>query len=93
MLPAARWLAQLAPQTAVTGTGLKRLLERMPAGAFIAPAEVWRPTAESTGALAFAAWRSGQRADLFTLVPTYLRPSYAEEKIQGPSSNVQGLEP
>ena len=93
VLPAALWLAQLAPQTAVTGTGLKRLLERMPARAIIAPAEVWQPTAESIGALAFAAWQSGRRSDLFTLGPTYLRPSYADEKIRGLNSNNEGSKP
>lgn len=74
------WLAALTPDAIVTGTGLKRLLSRLPATITVATGEQWQPRAATVGKLALSHYARGQRDDLWTLAPVYLRPSYAEEK-------------
>ena len=81
VIAAETWLAQLGPQVLVAGPGLKRLADRIPSHVEAADAQLWEPRAETIGLLAIAAWKSGRRDDLWKLVPTYIRPSYAEEKI------------
>ena len=81
LIAAEAWLAQLGPQVLVAGPGLKRLADRIPSHVEAADAQLWEPRAETIGSLAIAAWKSGRRDDLWKLVPTYIRPSYAEEKI------------
>jgi tRNA A37 threonylcarbamoyladenosine modification protein TsaB len=73
------WLASLAPDTLVTGGGLKRLGARLPAGVAVAES-LWQPRAASVGRLAWHDYQAGRRDDLWTLAPQYLRPSAAEEK-------------
>ena len=46
----------------------------------IAPREAWLPTAVEAAALARARALAGGRDDPHTLLPEYLRPSYAEER-------------
>jgi tRNA threonylcarbamoyladenosine biosynthesis protein TsaB len=90
LIAAEAWLAQLAPQTLVCGPGLKRLADRIGAHASVAAVESWEPRAETIGSLAYAAWQSGRRDDLWKLSPTYIRPSYAEEStVQSPKSQVR----
>ena len=90
LFAAETWLAQLAPPTLVSGPGLQRLADRIPSQVTIAPRSLWEPAAETIGGLAYAAWQSGRRDDLWKLTPTYIRPSYAEEKstVQNPQSSV-----
>jgi len=73
------WLASLPPDAIVTGTGLARLLPRLPATVTVAPRELWEPRAADVGKVALAYHACGQRDDLWKLAPVYLRPSYAEE--------------
>ena len=74
------WLANLSPQTVVTGTGLAKLEGRLPADVVAAPNESREPRAAVVGRLAWRDYESGRRDDLWKLAPLYLRPSYAEEK-------------
>jgi tRNA threonylcarbamoyladenosine biosynthesis protein TsaB len=50
----------------------------------VPPAEAWHPAAADAAALARGRAEAGLCADPFTLVPDYMRPSYAEEK-RGPA--------
>jgi tRNA threonylcarbamoyladenosine biosynthesis protein TsaB len=75
-----QWLAKLCPGTIVTGTGIDRLLDRLPAGVFAADQSVREPRAVSVGRLAWAHYEGGRRNDLWKLAPKYLRASAAEEK-------------
>ena len=85
IVPADQWLSGLAPGTTVTGPGIKRLLDRLPAGV-IAASELHRdPQAATVGRLAWRDYQAGRRDDLWMFAPKYLRPSAAEEKV-GPAS-------
>ena len=76
------WLADLAqdPSSLITGPGLHKLVERIPAGVQVAPSENWAPMAATVGQLGWRAYQSGRRDDVFGLLPDYGRPSAAEEK-------------
>ena len=89
IVPIDRWLSQLAPGTIVTGPALSRLRSQLPPTVLTAAEECWTPQAATIGRLGLLAWHSGRRDDLMKLMPTYLRPSYAEEKVQTPKSNVR----
>jgi tRNA threonylcarbamoyladenosine biosynthesis protein TsaB len=74
------WLANREPNTWVTGPGLVKFRERLPAGARVVDAQWWHPQPESLLQLGLARWRAGERDDVWSLEPLYLRPSSAEEK-------------
>ena len=74
------WLASLPAGAVVTGMGLSRLLDRLPASAIVTPQSQWEPQAATSGRLAWRDYQLGRRDDLWKLAPVYLRPSYAEEK-------------
>ena len=74
------WLATLEPAWLVTGPAVESLLPRLPSGIAIAPRERWFPSATTVGRLAAAKYATGQRDDLWSLTPLYLRRSAAEEK-------------
>jgi tRNA threonylcarbamoyladenosine biosynthesis protein TsaB len=74
------WLAALAPGSVVSGPGLERLLDRLPAGVTALEPALWSPTASVVGRLGWQRYESGQRADVFALVPQYFRRTAAEEK-------------
>jgi tRNA threonylcarbamoyladenosine biosynthesis protein TsaB len=80
IVPAAEWLASLKPGTLVSGPGLMRFVDQIPAGVLITPAEHREPTAATVGQLAHRDYERGRRDDLWKLMPHYLRPSAAEEK-------------
>jgi len=79
-VPADQWLAGLAPGTTVTGPGIKRLIDRLPAGVVAAPELQRDPQAATVGRLAWRDYQAGRRDDLWKLAPKYLRVSAAEEK-------------
>ena len=81
--PAADWLASLEPGWLATGPALETLAAQLPPGVAAAPREAWTATAATVGRLAAAKYAAGHRDDLWTLVPTYLRKSAAEEKRGG----------
>jgi tRNA A37 threonylcarbamoyladenosine modification protein TsaB len=74
------WLAELKPGTVVTGPGLAKLVDRLPAGVTAVDRQYWQPTAAEVGQLGRQFYEGGRRDDLWKLAPLYLRPSAAEEK-------------
>lgn len=81
IIPWDDWLAGLAAGDRVTGPPLAKLRARLPKGVTVVAEELWQPTAATVGRLAWQAYQSGQRDDLWQLVPNYYRPSAAEEKL------------
>jgi tRNA threonylcarbamoyladenosine biosynthesis protein TsaB len=82
-----QWLAELSPGTAVTGPGLARLCDRIPAEVQVIAASHWTPQAATVGRLAYVEYQSGTRHDLWTLNPRYYRSSAAEEQWRGRSQD------
>lgn len=76
----ADWLAQRPPDIWVTGPGLHVYASRLPATLGVTAAPTWDPRLESILAIGLARFAAGQRDNLWTLEPLYLRPSAAEEK-------------
>lgn len=74
------WLAALEHGWTITGPALETLAARLPGGVTIAPREAWMPAAATVGRLGARKYAAGQRDDLWTLAPFYLRKSAAEEK-------------
>jgi tRNA threonylcarbamoyladenosine biosynthesis protein TsaB len=83
------WLASLPADVVVTGPGLTRVLQQLPAGVVVADQRFWNPQAATVGRLAGLDSRAGKRDDLWKLNPLYFRPSAAEEKLspQEPSGD------
>jgi tRNA threonylcarbamoyladenosine biosynthesis protein TsaB len=77
------WLAGREPAAWVTGPGLRGQQHRLPAGAHVVTPAAWEPQAESLLRLGLARYRAGDRADVWSLEPLYLRPSSAEENWRG----------
>jgi tRNA threonylcarbamoyladenosine biosynthesis protein TsaB len=78
--PFATWLSERGGDAWVTGPGLMKLRERLPADMRVVPEERWEPKAESLLRLGLARFVAGERDDLWKLEPLYLRPSSAEQK-------------
>lgn len=76
-----KWLAELQAGDRITGTALSRLAHRLPDGVMLAPEALWQPMAEAVGRVAWRAYQSGRRDDLWKLTPHYYRASAAEEKL------------
>jgi tRNA threonylcarbamoyladenosine biosynthesis protein TsaB len=74
------WLDERGESAWVSGPGLVKFQDRIPAGRQVVAAEVWDPRPESLLQLGLKGFRAGQLADLWSLEPIYLRPSSAEEK-------------
>ena len=76
-----RWLSDLDPAEMVTGSALRRLLDRLPESQSIAPQDSWTPRAETVARLALRDLSRRRRDDFWKLVPRYYRQSAAEEKL------------
>jgi tRNA threonylcarbamoyladenosine biosynthesis protein TsaB len=76
----AEWLAQREPAAWVTGPGLHRWGEHLPAGVPAVEAERRDPMPEALLRLGLSRYEAGQRDDVWALEPLYLRPSSAEER-------------
>jgi tRNA threonylcarbamoyladenosine biosynthesis protein TsaB len=87
LLPADRWIASLPPGAKVSGPALASLAERLAdAGVVLPPAAAWFPSAAAAAELAITKARGGAADRPESLVPEYLRPSYAEEpRPRGPA--------
>jgi tRNA threonylcarbamoyladenosine biosynthesis protein TsaB len=83
------WLQSLTRDTAVTGPGLARLRDRLPAGIVIVDDGCWAPRAEAVGRVGYLEFHAGKRDDLWALVPEYFRKSAAEEKSEAKTTNRQ----
>lgn len=75
------WIAGLKPGMTVSGPALEKLVDRIPAEVAIVPSDRWSPKAATVGRLGWRRYESGERDDLWRLVPNYFRPSAAEEKL------------
>jgi tRNA threonylcarbamoyladenosine biosynthesis protein TsaB len=82
IIPQDRWLAELRAGDRVIGPALKRLASRLPAGVEALPEEYWQPMAIAVGQVAWKAYQSGKRDDVWKLAPNYYRLSAAEEKLK-----------
>jgi tRNA threonylcarbamoyladenosine biosynthesis protein TsaB len=80
ILAAEAWLQSLPAGAIVTGTGLDKLVDRLPENVTVLPPPLREPQAATVGRLAWRDYQLGRRDDLWKLAPVYLRPSYAEEK-------------
>jgi tRNA A37 threonylcarbamoyladenosine modification protein TsaB len=78
--PFAVWLAGRQPEAFVSGPGLRKWNERLPADVPRVAAEWWEATPESMLRLGLLRWRSGDSDDVLGAEPLYLRPSSAEEQ-------------
>ena len=83
LVPLADWIDALAPGALVAGPAIDleacaALLAARP-DLRIAPPGARAPTAAAAGAVALLHAGAGRHDDPFTLVPDYVRPSYAEE--------------
>lgn len=82
IVAATEWLAGLTRETLATGPALDKLPAGLPAEQQIAPRETWYPAARTLGHLAAAKHAAGERSDVWSIVPLYLRKSAAEERAQ-----------
>jgi tRNA threonylcarbamoyladenosine biosynthesis protein TsaB len=80
IVSAENWLAEMPDRTVVTGSGLRKLVTRLPTHVAAESEGLWEPQAATLGKLAWRAYVEGRRDDLWKLAPLYLRPSAAEEK-------------
>jgi tRNA threonylcarbamoyladenosine biosynthesis protein TsaB len=80
------WLSNREASGWVTGPGLHRWGEHLPAGVLVVEAARREPTPEALLRLGLARFQAGERDDVWALEPLYLRPSSAEEKAQGRSA-------
>jgi tRNA threonylcarbamoyladenosine biosynthesis protein TsaB len=76
------WLEQRRPEAWITGPGLRVYTPRLPSGLPLVAPERWDPLPETLLEVGLRRYQAGQRDDLWTLEPLYLRPSSAEEKWQ-----------
>jgi tRNA threonylcarbamoyladenosine biosynthesis protein TsaB len=82
--PFAEWLADRKDSDWLTGPGLRRFHERLPAEIALVQPESWDPLPQSLLRIALGRYRAGERDDPIALEPIYLRPSSAEEKWDAP---------
>ncbi|MCI0361876.1 MAG: tRNA (adenosine(37)-N6)-threonylcarbamoyltransferase complex dimerization subunit type 1 TsaB [Planctomycetaceae bacterium] len=80
IVPVDTWLAQLQPGCLVTGSGINRLIDRLPTGVVAVDPACRTPHSATVGRVAWRHYQAGRRDDLWKLAPKYLRPSAAEEK-------------
>jgi tRNA A37 threonylcarbamoyladenosine modification protein TsaB len=76
------WLRSLPHGARISGPALDSCLAGIAARGdlCLAPREAWLPSAAAAATLAGILAASGHRDDPHTLLPDYLRPSYADEK-------------
>jgi tRNA threonylcarbamoyladenosine biosynthesis protein TsaB len=82
ILPVTEWLARRRPDAWVTGPGLKKWEARLPPEARRVEEAQRDPQPASLLHLGLARYRAGERDDVWSVEPLYLRPSSAEEKWQ-----------
>jgi tRNA threonylcarbamoyladenosine biosynthesis protein TsaB len=78
--PLADWLADLGTDVWVSGPGLAVYRNRLGPDVRLTDPAAWSPGAESLLRLGLGRYRKGERDDLFSLEPLYLRPSAAEQQ-------------
>jgi tRNA threonylcarbamoyladenosine biosynthesis protein TsaB len=94
LVDADRWIATLPPASHLSGPALTTLADRLAAaGHHLAPEAAWFPTADAALALAIPRARAGSADTPESLVPDYLRPSYADERAGGPPGTLTAPTP
>ena len=78
--PFAEWLQTRDATAWATGPGLRKWAAQMPADVPRVDAALWEPDALSLLRLGRARYQAGERDDLWTVEPLYLRASSAEEQ-------------
>jgi tRNA threonylcarbamoyladenosine biosynthesis protein TsaB len=81
------WQARLQATVWVSGPGLHDHRSRLRADISIVNEVNWDPRPESLLSIGLLRYLAGERDDLWTVEPLYLRPSAAEEKWQARSSH------
>jgi len=81
ILPLDQWLATADTTWTVTGPGLHVHAGRISACRPVLEETFWDPRAESLLKLGLARYLAGERDEIWSLEPMYLRPSSAEEKM------------
>jgi tRNA threonylcarbamoyladenosine biosynthesis protein TsaB len=76
------WVGRLQAPHWVSGPALRQHQTRLPKGIVTVDESLWEPSLESLLRLGLKRYRAGQRDDVWTVKPLYLRPSSAEEKWQ-----------
>ncbi len=86
LVAAEAWIAALPAGARVSGPALERMAAAVAArdDIVLAPTACWFPTAGEAAGLGSLCAAAGAVADARTLLPDYLRPSYAEERAAGP---------
>lgn len=76
------WLAGLPSGSIVSGPGLALLTDALPSrpDLVIAPPPAWTPAIATVARIALLRAAAGEADDAASLVPDYIRPSYADEK-------------
>jgi tRNA threonylcarbamoyladenosine biosynthesis protein TsaB len=74
------WLRELPRNSWVTGPGLAAYGPKIPEATLLVSPKDWNPRVESLLRLGHQRYLAGERDDLWTVEPLYLRPSAAEEK-------------
>ena len=76
------WFARLDSGSIVTGPGLALLTDALASrpDLVVAPPTAWMPTSADLGHIALLRAAAGEADDPASLVPDYIRPSYADEK-------------
>jgi tRNA threonylcarbamoyladenosine biosynthesis protein TsaB len=74
------WSGERDPQAWVSGPGLVRWATQLPAGARLIDPSQREPQPEGLLQVGTAAYLAGERTDVWSLEPLYLRPSAAEEQ-------------
>jgi tRNA threonylcarbamoyladenosine biosynthesis protein TsaB len=76
------WPASLDAQFAVTGPALEKLQPQLPPHVAVVDPAQWTPRAETVAGLAYRRYQAGERHDIWSLAPLYIRKSAAEEKLE-----------
>jgi tRNA threonylcarbamoyladenosine biosynthesis protein TsaB len=85
IVPVTEWLARRRPEAWASGPGLKKWEGRLPPDVLRVEEARRDPLPESLLHLGLARYRAGERDDVWSVEPLYLRPSSAEERWQGRS--------
>jgi tRNA A37 threonylcarbamoyladenosine modification protein TsaB len=78
--PVGDWLPWLATDWWVSGPGLRKHRDRLPADGSVVAEEFWTPGPEKLLEIGLERYRRGERDDVLAAEPLYLRPSSAEEQ-------------
>jgi tRNA threonylcarbamoyladenosine biosynthesis protein TsaB len=85
------WLKGTTKPLCVTGPGLRKWAKNVSRDVTVLDEALWYPHAETLLQLALARWQRGERDDVWSVEPIYLRPSSAEEKWSAGEKRREGV--